>query len=277
MRAIDGTAHRIAGTVRNSPGNVNITAGNSTQFAGALAGTNQEHQQRRGAERQRKCNVIATTAVHEPRRRVAGQNNPGGTIDGSPPRDGRGGRCQQLTVINFAGGLVQQLGSITNSSATGNVSGGAFSYVGGFVGQNGLVCNCAPSGPGTIAASFATGTASGSGNVQLGGFVGVNAAGTIDSSNATGNVIGTNRISGPGGSGDTAAAGGFAGSSNGTITNSHAAGNVSVGGAVFGDFVAGGFVGVNNGLVQGQNGVFTYATGSVTGGARTASRAALRD
>ena len=74
--------------------------------------------------------------------------------------------------------------------------------------------------------------------------------------------------SGGGGKGDIASVGGFAGNNNGTITNSSATGNVSIGGAVFGDFVGGGFVGQNGGTIQGtpNSSVFTFATGTVTGG-----------
>jgi hypothetical protein len=87
-------------------------------------------------------------------------------------------------------------------------------------------------------------------------------------------VTGTSLVSGPGDAG-SAKIGGFAGQNNGTITNSHAAntGGVSGGGTGenFGDFVIGGFVGVNGGTIQGTPptegnlGVFTYTTSSVTG------------
>jgi filamentous hemagglutinin family protein len=296
-----------AGVVRNlNLTNVNITAGADIQFIGPVAGVNMGTISN--------VNVLSGTVNGLSFKGIGagglvGQNNPGGTITGSSANvTVTVGDAQDSNNLNFAGGLVaSNIGSITNSSATGNVSGGAFSYVGGLVGQNGLFCDCSPSGPGTIASSFATGSVSvgnngiaggllatnnggsptsssvtqsyatgavsGSGNVQLGGFVGANDTGaTIDSSHASGNVSGTNLVAGSG-SGDVATAAGFAGKNSGTITNAFATGNVSASGGTFGDFVAGGFVGVNNrgGLIQGTfaQSKFTYATGSVTGSANS--------
>jgi filamentous hemagglutinin family protein len=298
-----------SGVVRNfNLTNVNITAGADTQFIGPVAGTNL------GAISN--VNVLSGTVNGLTFKGIGagglvGQNNPGGTITGSSANvTVTVGDAPDSNNLNFGGGLVaSNIGSITNSSATGNVSGGAFSYVGGLVGQNGFFCSdCeSPIGPGTIASSFATGNVSvgnngiggglvafnasgtptsssitqsyatgavsGSGFVQLGGFVGANDTGaTIVGSHASGNVTGTNLVAGSG-SGNVAMAAGFAGYNGGTITNSFAAGNVSASGATFGDFVAGGFVGVNNrgGLIQGTfaQSQFTYATGSVTGSANS--------
>jgi filamentous hemagglutinin family protein len=294
-----------SGVVRNlNLANVNITAGADIQFIGALAGTS--------AGKVSNVHVLSGTVNGLSFKGIGagglvGQNNPGGTITGSSANVAvTVGDATDGSNLNMAAGLVaSNIGSITNSSATGNISGGAFSFVGGLVSQNGLFCDCSPSGPGTIASSFATGSVSvgnngiaggllasnnggsptsssvtqssatgnvsGSGNVQLGGFVGVNDTGaTIDSSHASGNVTGTNLVAGSGSS-DVATVAGFAGKNSGTITNSFAAGNVSAAGGKFGDFVAGGFVGVNNrgGLIQGTfaQSQFTYATGSVTGSA----------
>jgi filamentous hemagglutinin family protein len=284
------------GVVRNlNLANVAITAGADIQFIGALAGQN--------------AGTISNVAV------LSGTINGGthqgigagglvgqnvGTITGSSANvTVTLGNSNDSGQINYAGGLVgSNIGTVTGSSATGNVSGGLLSIVGGLVGQNGLNCDCAPSGPGTITSSFATGIVTagwiggglvgannlgsvtqsyatgavgGSGNVQLGGLVGSNHTGaTITSSYATGDVTGTSLVAGSGNKGDIAAVGGFVGQNAGTISNSNATGNVSIGGAVFGDFVGGGFVGVNNssGLIQGL-GQFTYATGSVIGGANS--------
>jgi filamentous hemagglutinin family protein len=286
-----------SGIVRNlNLANVSITAGDNLEFLGALAGTS-AGKISNVAVLSGTVDGLSFTAIGAGG--LVGQNNPGGTIAGSSAnvkvtvRD-----ATDSGALNFAGGLVgSNLGAINGSSATGNVSGGLLSIVGGLVGQNGLNCDCNVSGPGTIGTSFATGTVtagwigggligannvgsvtqsyatgpvSGSGNVQLGGLAGKNDNGaTIDGSYATGNVTGTNLVAVSGNNGDIAAVGGFAGNNSGTITNSNATGNVSVSGPVFGDFAGGGFVGVNNGLIQGQNGVFTYATGSVTGGANS--------
>jgi len=279
-----------SGIVRNlNLANVNITAGADTQFIGALAGEN--------------SGTISNVAVLSGTINggthtgigaggLVGQNDPGGTITGSNANVAvTVGNATDMGQLNIAGGLVaSNLGAVTGSSATGNVSGGLLSYVGGLAGQNGLNCDCDVSGPGTIDTSFATGTVttgwvgggltgtnnfgsvtqshasgavSGSGNVQLGGLTGINdTAATIASSYATGSVTGTNLAASGNGQ---SSVGGFAGQNGGMITNSHATGNVSVGGAVFGDFVGGGFVGFNSGTIQGL-GQFTYATGSVTGG-----------
>jgi len=102
-----------------------------------------------------------------------------------------------------ASGLVgTNEGSISNSYATGNVSGcGNNTYASGLVGIN----------RGTISNSYATGNVSGCGN-WVGGLVGSN-AGSISNSYATGNVSG--RL-----------AGGLVGVNTSTISNSYATGNV---------------------------------------------------
>ncbi len=271
------------GIVRNlNLANVTINAGADTQFLGALAGSN--------FGTISNVNVVSGTINGGSHVGIAagglvGQNASGedapGTITGSTANVTITlGNSTSGDNLNITGGLVaSNLGTISNSSATGGVSSGTFSIVGGLVGQNGLNCDCDPSGPGSITASFATGNVSGSGNVQLGGLVGVNDVNsTIANSYATGNVTGTNLVSDSNGNG-TASVGGFVGVNkgngsnslnNGTITNSYATGNVSVSGAVFGDFVAGGFVGTNTGTVQGTTpGTFTYARGNVTGGANS--------
>jgi filamentous hemagglutinin family protein len=285
------------GVVRNlNLANVAITAGADIQFIGALAGQN--------------AGTISNVAV------LSGTINGGthqgigagglvgqnvGTITGSSANvTVTLGNSNDSGQINYAGGLVgSNIGTVTGSSATGNVSGGLLSIVGGLVGQNGLNCDCAPSGPGTITSSFATGIVTagwiggglvgannlgsvtqsyatgavgGSGNVQLGGLVGSNHAGaTITSSYATGDVTGTSLVAGSGNQGDIAAVGGFVGQNSGTITNSYASGNVGVDGPVFGNFTGGGFVGQNSGTIQGtpNSAQFTYATGSVTGTANS--------
>jgi filamentous hemagglutinin family protein len=296
------------GIVRNlNLANVTIAGGDNLYFLGAVAGDNSGTISNVHVL---SGNLNGSTFTGIGAGGLVGQNEGTGVVSGSSANVMvTVGDAPDASNLNFAAGLVaSNLGSITNSSATGNVSGGAFSYVGGLVGQNGLFCDCnGPTGPGTIALSFATGNVSvgnngvaggllatnnggsptsssvtqsyatgnvnGAGNVQLGGFVGANDSGaTIANSYATGNVTGTNLVSGSG-SGNVATAAGFAGKNGGTITNSFATGNVSATGATFGDFVAGGFVGVNNrgGLIQGTpaQSQFAYATGSVTGSANS--------
>ena len=141
---------------------------------------------------------------------------------------------------NDVGGLVGENrgGTITNSYATGTVSGSG-NDVGGLVGLN----------SGTITNSYATGTVTGLGNHDVGGLVGENRGGTITNSYATGTVTGSGiRV------------GGLVGWHNtGTITNSYATGAVKGS-----DLNIGGLVGENGGAIM--NG---YATGTVRGeGAR---------
>jgi filamentous hemagglutinin family protein len=296
----------LTGIVRNlNLANITITGGDNQYFLGTVAGDNSgtisNVQVTSGS-------VNGGTFVGVGAGGLVGQNEPGSTVSGSSANvTVTVGDANSNTQLNFAGGLVgSNLGTITNSSATGNASGGLFSYVGGLVGQNGLSpCGdeCT-SGPGTITSSFATGTVmtgnvgggllginnlglvsqsyatgpvSGSGFVKLGGFVGVNNSGGegagILNSYATGNVTGTGLTFSDGDGGDNAAVGGFVGQNgNGaTITNSYAKGNVSAGGETFGAFMAGGFAGNNDGTIQGtapvgaNPGQFTYATGNVTG------------
>jgi hypothetical protein len=154
---------------------------------------------------------------------------------------------------NSAGGLVGgNPGAITNSIATGDVSGGANSFIGGLVGRNETAGTITGSGLGL---SGATGNvtisdATGSG---AGGFVGFN-FGTISGLNvATGNVTGGN-------SSDIFKAGSFGGfvglnDAAGQISGGVAGGNVSAGAKS----AAGGFVGFNNGTISGS-----AAGGSVT-------------
>jgi hypothetical protein len=142
------------------------------------------------------------------------------------------------------GGLVGfNEGTISNSSATGDVNGD--SNVGGLVGIS----------YGTITDSYATGAVTGV--YGVGGLVGFNggfmeySGGTITDSYATGVVIGDESVGGLVG-----VNGGFMGVSGGTITDSYATGVVT------GDDEVGGLVGDNG------NGTITdsYATGAVTGG-----------
>jgi len=134
------------------------------------------------------------------------------------------------------GGLVgfNQEGTITNSYATGSVSGREI--VGGLVGQNW----------GTIINSYANGS-SFSSTMTIGGLVGDN-SGFIDNSYSTGIVFG--------GGGFIGTMGGLVGDNSGFIDNSYSTGSV------FGREVTGGLVGATSG------GTITnsYSTGIVSGG-----------
>ncbi|MDR0515698.1 MAG: MBG domain-containing protein [Fibromonadaceae bacterium] len=117
----------------------------------------------------------------------------------------------------------QNDGTITNSYATGNVSGIGGYDVGGLAGYNG----------GSIVNSYATGNVSGTGIV--GGLVGSDFGITITNCYATGNVSGTEGI-----------IGGLVGLYGGQIVNSYATGNVtgisSVGGLMGESWGSGGII-----------------------------------
>ena len=147
---------------------------------------------------------------------------------------------KSFAIFGNLGGLVgtnEIEGNITNSYATGGVTGQGDNF-GGLVGVN----------SGVIAASYATGSVSGSGFADIGGLVGENEIkGKIITSHATGGVSGQ---------GDNF--GGLAGVNAGVIAASYAAGAVS--GSGFAD--VGGLVGDNQ-----YTGVISavYAVGAVSG------------
>ena len=136
--------------------------------------------------------------------------------------------------VNVGGlvGLQWDVTSISNSSATGSVSGRG-DNVGGLVGRgNGIIDN-----------SYATGRVSGGGNV--GGLMGLHGFGSrISDSYATGSVFGAEDV------------GGIAGQSEGDINNSYAMGSV------FGQNNIGGLVGLQFGNSSIKD---SYATGPVSG------------
>ena len=159
------------------------------------------------------------------------------------------------------GGLVGgNTGQVSDSYAAGTVSGGA--DVGGLVGEN----------TGQVSDSYATGGVTGSGN-NVGGLVG-RSAGPISDSYATGSVTGRNYVGGLVGEvgsdktviasyatgSVTASSGSYVGGlvgyagSGATFTASYATGNVS------GDSAIGGLVGYGSGITV----IAGYATGSVT-------------
>ncbi|MGJ0455719.1 YDG domain-containing protein [Aliarcobacter cryaerophilus] len=125
-----------------------------------------------------------------------------------------------ITGKDYVGALVgyNEYGAISNSYATGNVTG---NYVGGLVGLD----------HGTISNSYATGNVTGN---YVGGLVGEN-HGTISNSYASGTVSG---------SFGSSYVGGLVGGNYGTIENSYASGSVNGSGNV------GGLVGVNYGTIS---------------------------
>jgi filamentous hemagglutinin family protein len=185
---------------------------------------------------------------------LVGYNNGGGSITNSYAS----GNVSGTTSV---GGLVgYNTGSITDSYATGNASGGG--YIGGLAGRSN----------GTITQSYARGDATGTGGT-IGGLVGyLEASGQVEYSFAigtawstansnVGGLIGYNlgglvRYSfATGSASGTGSVGGLAGFSSGTIENSYAIGNAASAG-----LNAGGLVGRNDGTIS-----YSYASGVPTG------------
>lgn len=238
-----------------------------TAFVGGLAGTNETstigNSSSKGRVGQAGTHLSAVVGG------LVGGNSYSGTISSSH---------SSATVLNaqYAGGLAgNNVGAISDSFATGNVSNAVFA-AGGLVGQNG----------GAIANSYAGGNVSG--NAATGGLVGDNFGGTITAASATGNVTGTSDVGGLVGTDSSF------NSVGGTIAQSYAAGTVTgvdgssvggvagiistgalgqPGGSVSQSFATGAASGGNNASVGGVAGTVvvgsvtdTYAMGSVTGG-----------
>ena len=171
--------------------------------------------------------------------RTTGRDDPGSTgLFGVTNSSGIVMRTGLSNVVvsgeEHVGGLIgSNDGEISNSYATGNVSGvsgDGYGYIGGLVGSN----------HGIIISSHSTNEVSG-GEAFVGGQVGMN-RGEISRSGATGNVSGEGHV------------GGLVGANGGPIISSHATGSVS------GRYAIGGLVGSNASEINSS-----YATGSVSG------------
>src|SRR4051794_15643662 len=264
----------LAGTNAGTVSNVNVTGNSTVTAATGLHG------------------VIAGGLIGQ--NGDVGQNQMGTIVNSSSSANVSVGSAASGSSNNIAGGLVgsnpavgNNLATITDSFATGNVSGGAFTFVGGLVGTNSGAIN--GSGGTTISGtffSFASGDVSVSDGTGAGagGLVGFN-FGTITNSFASGNVtsgnssdifhasqigglvglqnagasINTSFAIGDVSAGTKSNAGGLVGSNNGgSISNSGASGAVS---SV--DNQAGGLVGFNG---VGSTITTSFAAGNVTGG-----------
>jgi filamentous hemagglutinin family protein len=251
--------------------NVNITAGADIQFIGALAGQNSGTISNVTVA---SGNVSGGLFMGIGAGGVVGQNQ--GTITNAISAVTVSvGNATSDSELNFAGGVVaSNLGAISNAIATGNVGGGAFSWVGGLVGQNGLSGSI-----GTINSSYALGNVNVSGfSSMAGGLVGFQQRGSsIFNSQAFGDVTATANAQQ---SSDGSFAGGLVGQNFGTIngtnsptlasrcipgaTMSCAAGAVSVGT----NGSAGGLVGGNQGFIGNAlaNGAVSGSSNDLLGG-----------
>jgi filamentous hemagglutinin family protein len=162
-----------------------------------------------------------------------GYNDVGSTIsDSVASGDVTGG-----TEANVGGLVGSSAGLITLSDAIGAVSGGEAANVGGLAGST-------PSG--TITYSWASGAVNGGTGSYDGGLVGLNSSNDRNSY-ATGDVTGL----------DNSFVGGLLGGNHVKVTTTYATGNVAGGG----DSSVGGLVGYNHGDLYDS-----YATGEVTVG-----------
>lgn len=171
-----------------------------------------------------------------------------GFIDNSSTIKNIGLEYVNITGLNYVGGLVgANTGAITNSYATGSVSGGA--VIGGLVGyNNGNITNAYVTGNvsgnqyvgglvgethGSITNTYTTGSVSG--GSDIGGLVGIKYAGNITNSYSTARVTGISYFTG-----------GLVGSNDGgTITNAYATGSVTGNGQY-----VGGLLGFNSGSIS---------------------------
>jgi filamentous hemagglutinin family protein len=156
---------------------------------------------------------------------------------------------------SFVGGLagsVYDAANVSNSWASGNVTGASGgsggSIVGGLVGQDG-----GNNGGGFISNSYATGNVAGGNSAYVGGLVGVGGgeSGGVSGSYATGTVTGNG----------AAYVGGLVGEDILSITNSYASGAVKAINSSAAD--VGGLVGYNSGQIDGVISG-SFATGTVT-------------
>lgn len=191
--------------------------------------------------------------------------NAGGTVENSSANVTVTGGDGDIHST-FVGGLIGydgQNGTVTNTYATGKVTGGVGADVGGLIGESYLD---------NVRYSYATGNVIGGTGAYSGGLIGNDSGGNLGPDHATGNVTGGYNAGGLIGYGSsyggnlyatgnvTADDGGRAGGLQGTMSGgfviqSYATGDVTVSGGE-----AGGLVGYNAGAVRD-----TYATGAVSG------------
>ena len=228
--------------------NVSVLTDGSSQYLGALAGSNSGNVSNSYSSGQ-VGNVNGST----PPDTIFGAF--GGLVglnSGSVSQSHSTAAVHVKSSINFGyvdgGGLVgQNLGTITNSYAGGAVVGTnssiSQSYLGGLVGWN---------NGGQISQSYATGAVTGTGSwVDVGGLVGSN-SGSVTQSYASGAASAQ---------ADNAFVGGLVGSNNGAVTQSYATGSASAGSSSY----VGGLVGQNVGTID-----ESFASGFVSGGPNTA-------
>ena len=225
----------VATTNSYATGNVTGTGtGSSGQYIGGLAGD---------SFNAAFTNVYANGNVAGASNYIGGligwQN--GGSVSGSHASIGT---VTGVGTSNYLGGLIgQNVGTISNSYASGNVSGTSMSYVGGLSGE----------ALGAISGSTASGTVSG--GAYVGGLIGHVRGISVTSSSATGNVTGTASFVGGLVGGLENIAAGTTASVSGSFATGTVRGNGQVGGLVGYQLSSGGGAASVSG---------SYATGAVT-------------
>lgn len=221
---LGGLAGRNDGTIVNSSAGGKVTGNSETTSIGGLVGAN-FGDKALIRNSQATVDVSGTMQNRKFEGGVGGLvgGNFGGTIADSSSQGNVTAKGSDLSVGGLAG-FSTAPGRITHSVATGNVSTGKGSYVGGLVGMNN----------GAVEHAVASGQVNGLGADSIGGLVGWNLYGTITGAKASGNVS------------DLASAnvGGLIGNNNYGVAQQSEARNTVTGGT---NANIGGLVGLNTG------------------------------
>ncbi|HTT98170.1 MAG TPA: GLUG motif-containing protein [Rhizomicrobium sp.] len=252
FESVGGIAGISDGSIVNAFADAALTTRAKT-YSGGLVGSTDAASSSAIANSHATGNVISKAALQTTAGGLVGNFGGPGTITNSYAT----GTVSGAQIIGYAGGLVGWFGgtTISGSHATGAVSQADLG--GGLAGVN----------IGTIIDSYATGSVGGItiGGGSVGGLVGVN-QGTVESSFATGAATGYANARVGGLVGDNA----VYKRSPGAIRDCYALGNATAGtGAVNSDSGAGGLVGANfDGSISTSysTGVVTASTGTFIGG-----------
>ncbi|ANJ93660.1 filamentous hemagglutinin N-terminal domain-containing protein [Serratia plymuthica] len=175
---LGGLAGRNEGTISNSSASGKVTGNGETTSIGGLVGVNFGD---KAIIRNSQANVAVSGSMQS-RKFEGGAGglvgaNIDGIIDNSSSHGNVTAKGSDLSVGGLAG-FSTEPGYIANSVATGNVSAGKGSYVGGLIGLNTSV----------IKNSAASGQVNGAGTDAIGGLVGWNLHGIVTGAKASGNV-----------------------------------------------------------------------------------------
>lgn len=169
--AVGGLVGTNYGEIEGSSTNGTVDLNNTGVYAGGLTGANE------GIVRESSSSVAVTSEASASAGGLVGSNRPGRAITDSYATGDVSGSNNVL-----AGGLVgRNSGNISRSYSTGNAHTGQQGMAGGLVGYK---------SDGTIENSYSTGNASGSAAVFVGGLIGMNNGGDVNYSYSTGSASG---------------------------------------------------------------------------------------